>query len=72
MNFGDALAAVKQGARITRHGWNGQGMWVLLEETSRWPHSRMRPFLYMKAVNDELVPWVASQTDLLAEDWEVL
>jgi hypothetical protein len=29
----------------------------------------VRPYLVMKTVNDELVPWVASQSDLLADDW---
>lgn len=29
-----------------------------------------RPYLMMKSVDDEFVPWVASQSDLLADDWE--
>lgn len=29
------------------------------------------PFLYMKTVDDQFVPWLASQTDILANDWEV-
>lgn len=28
-----------------------------------------RPHIDMKTADDEIVPWVASQTDALAEDW---
>jgi len=27
------------------------------------------PYLMMKTVDDSFVPWLASQTDILAEDW---
>lgn len=71
MGFGEALAALKKGARATRKGWNGKAMWVQLQVPDE--HSKMRrPFLYMSPVDGALVPWVASQTDLLADDWSVL
>lgn len=71
MDFGYALAQAKRGARITREGWNGKGMWVELQVPDE--HSKMRrPYLYMSPIDGQLVPWVASQTDILANDWQVL
>ena len=71
MGFEDALRALKDGERVTRTGWNGKGMYVEVQTPDE--NSKMRrPYLFMSPVDGELVPWVASQTDLLAEDWEVV
>lgn len=71
MNFGDALQALKDGRRVAREGWNGKGMYVELQVPDE--HSKMRrPYLFMRPVDGDLVPWVASQTDLLAEDWQTV
>lgn len=71
MNFGAALEALKDGLRVAREGWNGKGMWLAVQVPDE--HSQMgRPYIYMRPVDGELVPWVASQTDLLAEDWTVV
>jgi hypothetical protein len=71
VDFGAALVVLKSGGRISRSGWNGAGMWVALAVPDE--HSEMRrPYLYMCPVGGELVPWVASQSDLLAEDWAVV
>ena len=68
MNFGQALEILKAGGRVWRAGWNGKGMWVKLQRPDE--HSKMTlPYLYMKTVDDKFVPWLASQTDILAEDW---
>lgn len=68
MDFGYAIQSLKDGAVVTRAGWNGKGMWIELQVPD--PHSKMtRPYIYMKTVDNQLVPWVASQTDLLANDW---
>jgi hypothetical protein len=68
MTFGEALAALKINRRVTRSGWNGKGMWLELQRPDLG--SKMtRPYIYMKAADDALVPWVASQSDLLADDW---
>ncbi len=70
MNFGEALEALKQGHKVVREGWNGKEMWVHLQVPDE--HSKMRrPYLYMRPVDGDLVPWVASQSDLLADDWFV-
>lgn len=69
MTFGEVLNGLKIGEQFTRKGWNGKDMWIKLQVPDK--HSKMnRSYIYMKTVNDELVPWVASQTDLLAEDWQ--
>ena len=70
MDFGDAIVALKQGKRVSRTGWNGKGMWLELQVPDA--HSKMTlPYVYMKTAQDDLVPWLASQTDVLAEDWGV-
>lgn len=88
MDFGNALLYLKSGRRVTRAGWNGQGMYVCYQEAypSGIPINQntaratglaegtvivFRPYLMMKTANNEFVPWVASQTDILASDWEL-
>lgn len=68
MDFGMALAAVKSGGRIAREGWNGKDMYIELQVPDEKSKMR-RPFIFMKPVDGDLVPWVASQSDLLSEDW---
>ena len=71
MDFSDALRACKSGEKIQRGGWNGKNMWVKIQVPDE--NSKMNlPYLYMCAVGGELVPWLASQSDLLADDWNVL
>lgn len=68
LTFSDALEALKGGSRMTRNGWNGRGMWIALQRPDA--HSKMTlPYIYMKTATGDLVPWLASQTDILAEDW---
>lgn len=68
MEIGQAAAALKQGKRIARAGWNGKGMYLYLQQTQ----APWLSFVVMKTVQDTLVPWLCSQTDLLAEDWEIV
>lgn len=69
-SFGYALHALKGGQAVTRDGWNGHGQYLLLQVPDA--HSKMRkPYIYITPVGGEPVPWVASQTDLLAEDWKL-
>ena len=68
MDFGAALVNLKAGVRMEREGWNGKGMYIELQRPDA--HSKMTlPYIYMKTVTGDLVPWLASQTDMLAEDW---
>jgi len=67
-SFSVALGMLKDGARVTRHGWNGPGQYIRLIEPDA--NSKMTlPYLFIRTVQGDLVPWLASQTDLLAEDW---
>lgn len=78
MDFPDALALAKTGAIIRRSGWNGKGMWVtvLTEVQPRELYGQFYetyPYLVMKAADGKLViGWLASQTDLLSDDWELV
>lgn len=70
MNFGSALVALRTGQRVQREGWNGKGQWLALQTPDE--HSKMTlPYIYIHTVQGDLVPWLASQTDMLAEDWEL-
>jgi hypothetical protein len=70
-DFGWAIRKLKAGERVARAGWNGKGMWLGLQVPDA--HSKMGlPYIYMSTVTGQLVPWLASQTDMLAEDWEVV
>ena len=71
MDFGYALRALRSGARLTRRGWNGPGQFVELQVPDA--HSKMTlPYIFITTVQGDRVPWLGSQTDLLAEDWEVV
>lgn len=71
MTFSTALSYLKVGRKVARSGWNGKGMWLALQTPDE--HSKMTlPYIYMSTVTGDLVPWLASQTDILAEDWEMV
>jgi len=68
MDFSSALLLLKFERRVTREGWNGKGMWLALQRPDT--HSMMTlPYIFMRTAQGDLVPWLASQTDLLADDW---
>ena len=71
MKFGEALEIVKSGGKVSRQGWNGRGQWIALQGLTRISEMT-RPFIYIHTVSRDLVPWLASQTDMLAEDWVVV
>jgi len=67
-NFSWALAELKKGARLARSGWNGKGQWVQIQVSD--VNSRMTlPYFYLHTAQGDLVPWLPSQTDLMAIDW---
>ena len=80
MNFGQALEEMKLGNNVRRMGWNGKGIFLALQMPDE--NSFMtQPYIYIdthglitKNENAQKgrVPWLASQTDMLAEDWEVV
>lgn len=78
MDFGYAVKMMKEGKRASRIGWNGKGMWLRLAESPTKTEYRIDgevfgflPYIQMKTADDKIVPWLASQTDVLAEDWVI-
>lgn len=68
MNFGQAIEMLKAGKWVRRAGWNGKGMYIYLE--AGFPQS-YEPFIVMKTAQGKFQPgWLASQADILGEDWE--
>ena len=86
LSFGDALEYLKRGYKVARKGWNGKGMFLFLVNGSTFKVNRppllgiytegteinYSAHIDMKTADNKIVPWLASQTDMLAEDWEVL
>ena len=71
LSFSKILVCIKQGKKVYREGWNGKNMWIHLQVPDI--DSKMSlPYIYLKTEDNKLVPWLASQTDLLAEDWCIL
>lgn len=79
LTFGMAIEALKMGLKVSRAGWNGKGMWLGLHREGGvftreecGTELTYRDYIAMKTVDDQLVPWTASQTDVLCEDWMVV
>jgi len=85
LTFSQALEYIKRGERVQRVGWNGKGMFIFLVPGSTFTVNR-EPLLSilgegtsvkyhghvdMKTADGMIVPWLCSQTDMLAEDWQV-
>lgn len=77
MDFGRAIDGMREGLKMRRAGWNGKGMWVALQEPDAGSMNTL-PYIYIEYPvghvaypNGSRVPWLASQTDMLANDWEV-
>lgn len=83
MRFGEALELLRNGRLISREGWNGKGMFLYYVRAGivrdlfapsgigcDIPHTVTREHIVMRTAQGDLVPWVASQTDLLACDWQ--
>lgn len=85
-DFSWALIQLKAGKKVARHGWNGKGMFVFLVPGSTFLVNRppllgiypegtvidYRSHVDMKTADGQVVPWVASQSDLLSDDWEIV
>lgn len=86
MTFSEALERIKQGDRVARLGWNGRGMFIFLVPGSTFQVNRppllgiyregteitYGSHIDMRTADNKIVPWIASQTDLLADDWLVV
>lgn len=69
--IGWAIKQMWNGAKVSRSGWNGPGQYLELQVPDA--HSKMSlPYVFINTVKGDRVPWLASQTDLLATDWYCL
>ena len=69
--IGWAVKQMHNGSYVTRDGWNGRNQYLALQLPSE--RSKMTlPYVYIKTVQGDLVPWLCSQTDLLATDWRIV
>ena len=70
-DFGWALNILRAGFKVARGGWNGKNQYLEIQNPDE--HSKMTlPYIYIRTVQGDLVPWLASQTDMLATDWVVV
>lgn len=88
LDFGWALLQLKTGSKVCRSGWNGKGMWLIyvpgspnIKPVAGTPYSKagienevtINPHIDMMTATGEMQPgWLASQTDMLAEDWQIV
>lgn len=80
MAFGEAIAAMKNGLRVCRAGWNGKGIFIEIQNPDE--NSKMTsPYIFIDTTGLQTdnnhapksrVPWLASQTDMLSSDWMIL
>lgn len=78
--FGEALRHLKNGKKVARKGWNGKGIFIELQVPDE--HSKMtHPYIYIDTTGldttnpdapKDRVPWLASQTDMLSNDWVIV
>ncbi len=82
--IGKAIKEMRNGANVAREGWNGKGMFLYYVPENEYPAQTdvakeffgesvpYGAYVAMKTAQGNVVPWLASQTDLLAEDWSVV
>jgi len=80
LTFGLAIEALKKGHKVARKGWNGKGIFIELQRPDT--HSKMtHSYIFIDTTGlqtnnpdapKDRVPWLASQTDMLAEDWIIV
>jgi hypothetical protein len=85
-HFEVALAHIKNGRRVQRIGWNGKGMFIFLVPGSKFKVNRppllgiyeegteinYHAHVDMRTADGKIVPWICSQTDMLATDWALV
>ena len=86
MTFSEALQYIKDGFKLRRRGWNGPDQFVFLVPGSTFQVNRppllgiypegttinYHPHIDIRNQQGQIVPWLASQGDLLADDWDLL
>lgn len=84
MNIGQAIELLKLKHKVTRQNWNGKNMFLYYVPAASYPAVTevakeefgetvpYAAYIAMKTAQGNVVPWVASQTDILAEDWMII
>lgn len=86
LSFGHAIAAMKSGAKVARAGWNGKGMFIYRVPAASYPAQTdvakaqwgkdgkvpYRAYYAMKTVDGDVAVWTCSQTDMDADDWQIV
>jgi hypothetical protein len=80
MDYGSALTAMRNGACVARSGWNGKAMWIARCSISqgRFPSpsgdidADFLPFTVMRTAQGQFIPWLCSQADADAMDWQIV
>lgn len=71
MGIGNMIDKLRGGLRCQREGWNGKGQYLELQVPDE--NSKMTlPYIFITTVQGDRVPWLASQTDILATDWQTV
>lgn len=82
MTFSKALNEMKKGKRAFRTGWNGMGKYICIctvdsvknlsgEEIVPYHKDNGNTCIVFRGTRGNQIGWLASQTDMLAEDWDV-
>jgi len=85
LNFGQAIEAAKKGAKVSRKGWNGSGMFAYIVPANAYPAQTgaaksywgdklvpYREYWALKTAQEDVATWSPSGSDSLAEDWCIL
>lgn len=85
MDWSDALRLLKRGKALKRAGWNGKDQFIHLVGVKEFPVTgdsalsnvhpigsmqAFVPFIAIRAQDGTNVPWLCSQADALADDWQ--
>lgn len=84
MNFGQAIEYLKKGEKVARSGWNGKDMFLYYVPANNYPAVTQiakdtfgetvpyGAYIAMKTAQNNVIPWLASQTDVLSDDWSIV
>ena len=71
MRIGQAIEELEKGLKIYRKGWNGKNQYLELKIPIDKSGITL-PYVFIKTVQGDCVPWFCSQSDLLADDWDIV
>ena len=78
MTFEEMLPHLKKGIKFFRSNWNGKHQFIFFLDPHTLSYESLQlpkheiyfgPFIAIKTERNEYIPWLASQTDILADDW---